>query len=239
MHFSILAIPMLATNAVALQHRHPHQNQDNIVYHTQYHVVTVTAGWDNAIVTPEPVVPEALEVEHTTFQVKTRKPKAPKAPKKAAPKPKAPAADTPSSSSSLTDDQQKALDAHNAARSDVGTDPLSWDDSLASDALEWATHLVSVGSLVHSDGSGQGENLYMGYGSSPFTDSADAFISEKSSYNGQVISESNYMEFGHYSQAVWKSTTKVGMAVAKGSNGETFVVARYSPPGNMIGEAAY
>ena len=40
-------------------------------------------------------------------------------------------------------------------------------------------------------------------------------------------------------QEVWKATKKIGVAIAtKPKNGmtETYIVARYSPPGNMLGE---
>ncbi|KAH6658698.1 CAP domain-containing protein [Truncatella angustata] len=149
------------------------------------------------------------------------------------------ATSTTASSSGLTDDQQNALDAQNSARSDVGSAALVWDADLAAEAQTWAEHLVSVGDLVHSDVSNEGENLYMGYDSNPFVNAANLWIDEKSSYSGEVISETNYMTFGHYTQIVWSSTTNVGMGSATDSNGAVYVVARYSPPGNMIGEAAY
>ncbi|EXL89788.1 hypothetical protein FOIG_16928 [Fusarium odoratissimum NRRL 54006] len=41
------------------------------------------------------------------------------------------------------------------------------------------------------------------------------------------------MSFGHYTQCVWKYTTKVGMGVSKDSSGTSWVVARYQKPGNM------
>ncbi|KAK1998701.1 PR-1-like protein [Colletotrichum falcatum] len=153
----------------------------------------------------------------------------------------APATTTASSSGSsgLTADQKAAFDAHNEARSEVGVAPLEWDDGLAADAQEWATHLLSVGSLTHSQTDNQGENLYMQSNKdSPNANAANAWISEKSAYNGEAISSTNYMGFGHYTQIVWKSTTKVGLAVATNSQG-TYVVARYSPPGNFIGEKPY
>lgn len=117
---------------------------------------------------------------------------------------------TPSSSSSnssLSSDAQKALDAHNAARSDVGTAALVWDDTLASNAQEYGETLVSQygssGTLEHSQISDQGENLYW-QGSSgddiPMTNAANMWIGEKSEYNGETITESNYMNFGHYSK---------------------------------------
>ncbi|KAK1959628.1 SCP-like extracellular protein [Colletotrichum sublineola] len=142
-------------------------------------------------------------------------------------------------SSGLTADQKAAFDAHNAARNDVGVPPLEWDDSLAADAMEWANHLLSVGSLTHSQTDGQGENLYMQSNKdSPYVNAANAWISEKAGYHGEAISSTNYQGFGHYTQIVWKSTTKVGLAVATNSQG-SYVVARYSPPGNFIGQKPY
>ncbi|KAK7722252.1 hypothetical protein SLS64_000788 [Diaporthe eres] len=130
-----------------------------------------------------------------------------------------------SSNSSLSTDAQKALDAHNAARSDVGTAALVWDDTLASNAQAYGETLVSQygssGTLEHSQISDQGENLYwqvrlsgrrmysayrlkQQQGSSgddiPMTNAANMWIAEKSEYNGETITESNYMNFGHYSK---------------------------------------
>ncbi|KAF4993189.1 hypothetical protein FGRMN_6674 [Fusarium graminum] len=166
---------------------------------------------------------------------KTEKPKA--EPSKAEPS-KAASSGSGSGSSSLTSDQQKAVDLHNEARKAVGNGPLEWDDSLVAGAQEWADHIASLGNLVHSQGA-DGENLYMGTTSTPMADAVEAFLSEKSLYKGEAISGSNYMGFGHYTQCVWKSTTKVAMAVSKGSDGASYVVARYQEPGNMIGSKPY
>ncbi|KAL1593795.1 hypothetical protein SLS60_010527 [Paraconiothyrium brasiliense] len=145
-----------------------------------------------------------------------------------------------SSSGSLTSDEQAALDAHNDARAEVGTADLTWDASLAADALAYAKTLASSGTFEHSGVSDQGENLYMQYGTdTPLTNAVKGFLEEKSSYNGEAITSTNYMTFGHYTQCVWKDTTKVGMGSAAGSDGATYVVARYKAPGNYIGETAY
>jgi hypothetical protein len=166
------------------------------------------------------------------------------------------AAPTAVAASGLTTDEQAALDAHNDARAVVGTADLTWDASLAAEALAYAKTLASSGTFQHSGVSGEGENLYMQSGStSPLANAVKSFVSEKSLYSGQAISSTNYQSFGHYSkclllhanenltnsetaQVVWKDTTKVGMGVAKGSTG-TYVVARYKTPGNFIGEKAY
>lgn len=39
-------------------------------------------------------------------------------------------------------------------------------------------------------------------------------------------------------QCVWPSTQKVGMASAVSKSGKRYVVARYRPSGNMIGQSA-
>lgn len=169
---------------------------------------------------------------------------------------------------SLSSDGQQALDAHNAARSEVGTAALVWDDTLASNAQAYGEELVSKygssGTLEHAQVEGEGENLAWQGGSGdaiPMTNAVNMWLSEKSQYNGEPISQSNYMNFGHYSmypcgylaknhqtanhsrlgiaQAVWKDTTKVGMAAVSDGSGGFYVVGRYQAPGNYMGETAY
>ncbi|KAJ0132037.1 Na(+)/H(+) antiporter [Fusarium oxysporum f. sp. albedinis] len=132
----------------------------------------------------------------------------------------------------LSTDQQEAVNLHNDGRKAVGNGPLSWDDSLAAGAQQWANHLAFIGFLQHSKGN-HGENLYMGATDSPYSVSAKTFLAENSQYNGEAISASNYLHFGHYTQCVWKHTNKIGLAVSKDSHGVSWVVARYQRPGNM------
>ncbi|KAF5701060.1 Pathogenesis-related 1A [Fusarium mundagurra] len=136
------------------------------------------------------------------------------------------------SSYGLSTDQQEAIDLHNKARKSVGNGPISWDASLAVGAQQWANHMASIGFLQHSKGD-YGENLYVGTTSSPYSVSTKAFLAENSQYNGEAISATNYLHFGHYTQCVWKETTKIGMAVSRDSSGVSWVVARYHKPGNM------
>jgi len=44
---------------------------------------------------------------------------------------------------------------------------------------------------------------------------------------------------GHYTQMVWKDTKEVGIASAFSKNGKVYVVARYYPAGNYLGEYPY
>jgi uncharacterized protein YkwD len=256
MHFSTIVMSLMASTAMAAPRANAHYE---VVTEYAYVTKVVTAGsapqqtyvpqqqpapvqektpsrqwwWKQPkkeVAAPKPTYvaqePEAEEPE--TKEPETKEPET-----------KEPETEKPSSGSSgLSADQQKALDLHNEARKEVGNDPLEWDDSLVSGAQEWADHIASLGSLTHSQGD-DGENLYMGTSSTPYADAVEAFLSEKSQYNGEAISGSNYMGFGHYTQCVWKSTTKVAMAVSKGSDGASYVVARYQKPGNMIGDKPY
>ena len=41
---------------------------------------------------------------------------------------------------------------------------------------------------------------------------------------------------GHFTQVVWKSSQRLGIAKAKSSSGWTYVCASYDPPGNYAGQ---
>ncbi|KAL1855279.1 hypothetical protein Daus18300_011185 [Diaporthe australafricana] len=146
---------------------------------------------------------------------------------------------TTPATSGLTTDEQAALDSQNTARSDVGATALTWDATLASDALAWAQNLASAGgssgTLTHSTNTGDGENLYWQSNSdNPYANAANAWVGEKDLYNGEAITGSgNFEEYGHYTQVIWDSTSKMGMAIAADGGGGYYVVARYNPAGNM------
>ncbi|TKW53965.1 Ectin [Colletotrichum tanaceti] len=145
----------------------------------------------------------------------------------------------------LTADQQRALDLHNSYRAEVGSPPLTWDAGLAESAQAWADHLTTVGKLEHDKNpGGQGENLALQSGGTEtfYANGVQRWLDEKSLYDGQPIRTEgarNYHDYGHYTQAIWKSTTKVGLALATDAKGTTYVVARYTPAGNFIGQMPY
>ena len=43
---------------------------------------------------------------------------------------------------------------------------------------------------------------------------------------------------GHFTQVVWKDSKKLGVGIAVSSSGGVYVVARYSPPGNVMNQFA-
>jgi uncharacterized protein YkwD len=133
-------------------------------------------------------------------------------------------------------DKIKFIEEHQKWRADVKSEPLRWSVDIQKKAEDYALQLAKLGLLKHSE-SGLGENLYWfsGQAFSP-SDATDAWGSEKSLYRpGTKISNTNYQDFGHYTQMIWHNTTEVGCGVAQSSHG-TYVVCQYNPPGNFIGE---
>ena len=53
-------------------------------------------------------------------------------------------------------------------------------------------------------------------------------------YNNPVFSGST----GHFTQVVWKSSTKLGCGIGVASNNNIYGVCNYSPPGNVQGQFA-
>ncbi len=137
----------------------------------------------------------------------------------------------------LNSEQQKAfILEHQKWRAEVNSEPLKWNTDIQKKAEDYALKLAKLGRLQHSN-SGLGENLYWFSGQTfDPADATDAWGSEKSLYKpGTKISNTNYHDFGHYTQMIWHKTTEVGCGVAQSQHG-TFVVCQYNPPGNYLGE---
>jgi hypothetical protein len=158
-----------------------------------------------------------------------------------APKPKPVMTSQPSASSSVA---QEILTAHNQYRREVGVPDLVWSDDLARDAKTWSNQLASSGRFEHSnDRNNQGENLWMGTsGAYSPTAMVKGWGDEKKHFRmgnfPEVSTTRNWSDVGHYTQMVWRNTTKVGCAVASGG-GNDVLTCRYSSPGNYMGERPY
>jgi len=158
---------------------------------------------------------------------------------------------------SNADLQNAVLSIHNRERDLVGVPPITWSNSLAADAQIWANHLTTLGLRCtqsacdrppHDQGiqaKGQGENLWAGgAGFYSTAQRVQSWVNEKSNYAGGPYNPSGPV-VGHYTQMVWQNTNEVGCAEAGGEqwtpeNGKMdFLVCRYSPPGNMIGQMPF
>ena len=155
-------------------------------------------------------------------------------------------------------DEKKALKVHNDAREEVGSPPLVWSEKLKKDAQKYADYLSTKDLFEHSNNLeklNQGENLYLSYyfvfkennekyyfdETNHLNDASVSWLSEKKDFKYAKIGDSrnNFSLIGHYTQMVWSNTTKVGIAYSKSKSGKVYVVARYYPAGNFMGEHPY
>ncbi|CAI4046507.1 hypothetical protein SUVZ_11G2250 [Saccharomyces uvarum] len=137
-------------------------------------------------------------------------------------------------SSSSSDFATSMVNEHNTKRAlhkDTGS--LTWSDTLATYAQNYADSYDCSGTLTHSGGA-YGENLALGYGT---TASVDAWYNEISSYD---YSNPGFTEdAGHFTQVVWKGTSQVGCGLKScGGQWGDYVICSYQNPGNYIGEFA-
>ncbi|KAH8893964.1 PR-1-like protein [Thozetella sp. PMI_491] len=140
-------------------------------------------------------------------------------------------------------DIQSALKVHNDARAAHGEKPLVWDTGLVAKAQVWANQLA-IDNYLHHDTSG--ENLYERWPptNTDFTYAAKAWVAEQPYYKpGTPIPntspQGNFSQYGHYTQCIWSTTQRLGMALTRDNRGKVWVVARYDPVGNWVGMTPY
>ncbi|XP_075550570.1 Golgi-associated plant pathogenesis-related protein 1-like [Dermacentor variabilis] len=121
--------------------------------------------------------------------------------------------------------QKQVLRRHNEYRLLHGVPSLQLNNKLNRIAQGWAQHLADIRDLEHK---GSGENLYTGTsGMSNGEQIVDYWYSEicNYDYNNPKIDDST----GHFTQVVWKSTRRIGVGFAKGSDGKDYVACFYEP----------
>lgn len=143
----------------------------------------------------------------------------------------------------LTRLESRLLALHNRERSAVGARPLVWDRALAAASASYGPALERLGKLAHSPArsrQGQGENLWMGTRDAyELEEMAGSWAAEKSLFRPgffpAVSRSGNWTDVAHYTQMIWKGTTRVGCAVRKSRKWD-FLICRYSPNGNLVGQ---
>lgn len=146
-------------------------------------------------------------------------------------------------STSVSDDsfEQQALKAHNDYRRKHGVPLLELNKKLSKYAEEWAKELVKKGKMEHRDQNDYGENIFYAWSSDPNfvvsgKDPVDKWYAEIKDH--KFGKEPTSLGTGHFTQVVWEDTREVGIGIARSKDGHVYVVANYSPPGNMIGNFA-
>jgi hypothetical protein len=136
------------------------------------------------------------------------------------------------------------LEHQNTYRSALQLPPLEWSPALAFDALGWAQHLADIDKGQHDQDivGKEGENLWWGTTNAfAFGDMVDAWGAEKKFFREGVFPDCKVNRaavVGHYTQIVWRNTQAVGCALV-GNGRNDYLVCRYSPAGNVIGQKPY
>ncbi|WP_079247070.1 CAP domain-containing protein [Sphingomonas turrisvirgatae] len=138
------------------------------------------------------------------------------------------------------------LTLHNAARASVRAPELAWDEGLARDAQAYARDLAQRSVFEHSrqprGNPPQGENLWMGTrGAYRYDEMAQHWIDEQRFFINNAIPNvsrsGRFEDVGHYTQIIWRSTTRVGCGFASNRR-DDYLVCRYTPAGNLLGQRA-
>ena len=133
---------------------------------------------------------------------------------------------------------------HDRARAEAGVPPLTWDDRLAASARAYAEEMARTGRFAHAEQPHgpmrEGENLWTGTRDAyRYDEMIGHWIAEKRDFvNGITPAFSRtgkWQDVSHYTQIVWRNTTRVGCAMASNKR-DDFLVCRYSPAGNVVGE---
>lgn len=134
------------------------------------------------------------------------------------------------------------LEEYNATRSDYGSAPLAWDDTLAAHATDYAGQMARTDRFVHDldrPSRAEGENIWRGTRDAyDYRQMVAGMIREHRFFRAGAFPDVSRMgdwsDVGHYTQIVWPQTTRVGCAVESSARFD-YLVCRYSPPGNIDG----
>ncbi|WP_414544844.1 CAP family protein [Nostoc sp. CCY0012] len=144
-----------------------------------------------------------------------------------------------------------AVSKHNTYRATHNSPNLTISDSLNTSAQAWAENIASTGQFEFEHSTNRnnvGENIYASYSSASTVDpttlgngAVEDWYSEIKDYKYESPGFSG--NTGHFTQVVWKGSTKLGCGAAQGTAtiegkeyNASYVVCQYSPAGNGEGE---
>lgn len=128
------------------------------------------------------------------------------------------------------------LNTHNIARTGLKLQQLTWDCKLADYAQEWAMRGVTE----HREDAIYGESIFVsGSHDVAAVTAVNRWMLEKPSWNNKAGTCNPGKVCTHYTQIVWKKTTKIGCGINRSVPGKwkTMLVCNYSPAGNSPGPA--
>lgn len=129
--------------------------------------------------------------------------------------------------------QIEILKEHNKYRWALGLIDLVYSPALQHEAEVWVRNLAIKDKMYHdSKNKNHGENLAWANYTMSIKEAIGIWGSERINYNHFTHRSASVT--GHYTQIVWKSTTKVGCASSVSDSGKYYWVCRYDPSGNFV-----
>ncbi|KAK1567342.1 hypothetical protein Q3G72_011064 [Acer saccharum] len=136
------------------------------------------------------------------------------------------------------DSPRDFLNAHNAARAEMGVRNLTWNNTVASYAQNYANQRMGDCNLVHSGGP-YGENLAGSTGNLSGKAAVGLWVSEKADYDTITNTCRDGKACGNYTQVVWQDSKHLGCGEVQCKNGGSFICCNYDPPGNFLGSRPF
>jgi len=143
----------------------------------------------------------------------------------------------------FSDEEQAGLEKHNAFRMIHDAPDMTLNKQMCEEAKAYAEQLAQMGTLTHSS-SGDGENLSMGCS----TNKAQTMEEAVTNWYNEVCQPGYNFDSGgfsggtgHFTQVVWKESTELGIGRAETQQSGmkcAYIVGRYRPAGNMMGDFA-
>lgn len=144
---------------------------------------------------------------------------------------------------------------HNETRANGSFGPSNPSPSPMLGGTRWSTTVAAVASAyanncvyAHSNNPSYGENIYAAAGFTPTAQNVvTSWASEAADYTYSTNTCAAGKACGHYTQVVWRDSTKIGCAIKACSTGSpfqgvtnwTFAICNYDGPGNYTGQKPY
>ncbi|XP_040077217.1 Golgi-associated plant pathogenesis-related protein 1-like [Ixodes scapularis] len=135
--------------------------------------------------------------------------------------------------------REECLKIHNEYRNRHQSPPMVLDEKINLWAQDWAEDNAAQDIMEHRSNNPYGENLYM-FGPLPAPQGPNPKDVVSAWYDEIQDYDFNYGGFsgatGHFTQVVWKNSTKLGCGWARSYSDNIYVVCNYDPPGNYMGK---
>ncbi|XVF24181.1 hypothetical protein REPUB_Repub13aG0105300 [Reevesia pubescens] len=130
---------------------------------------------------------------------------------------------------------QEILDAHNAARKEVGVPSMTWNNVSEAYALDYSLGMINSCKPTHAGGR-SGQNLAWSVTDLSGIDAVERWVNEKNDYDLKSGVCATGRLCNHYTQVIWINSSQLGCAKVRCNNNGTFIACHYYPPGNVPGK---